>query len=80
MVYQLCFPTTLYQGLPPAIPCHSLHVVGQARSKAGKAHEPEHQPKRETYALFKRRRLVFQVEGDNNSDGDDGEVGRQPQP
>ena len=80
ITHQLRPRPALHQRLPPRIPRDSLDVIVQSRRETRNGQTPEHQTERQRDALLQRRGFGFEVEGNEDGDGDDGHVGREAEP
>jgi hypothetical protein len=78
--YQLRPRPTLHQSLSPRIPRHSLNIIIQARRETRYRQTPEHEAKRQRDPLLQWGGFGFEVEGDEDGDGDDGHVGCEAEP
>lgn len=72
--YTLSLPATLHNRLSARIPLDRLNVVTHAQSETGQREHPEDDAERFGEAELEGRRLVFEVEADDDGDGDDGHV------
>lgn len=73
--YNLSSNSTLHKCLPSRIPINSLDVIVQSRDQACHSQEPEYESKGQSDSLFESAGLVFQVERDEDCNGDDCHVG-----
>jgi len=72
--HNLRLPPTLHERLLPAIPGDGLDVIGKAVRQTRQSQEPEDEAEGQRDALLDGCRSRLEVEGDDDGDGDDGEV------
>lgn len=73
--YNLRPNAALHKRLALRIPIHRRDVIVQAAHQTRQRQDPENQPEGQGDALLERRSFVLEVEGDEDGDGDDGQVG-----
>lgn len=78
--HHLRLPPTLHQRLPSCILPHRLHIIRRATRQAAETQRPERQANREGDLLLDCRRLILEVEGDDDGDADDRHIDGEAQP
>lgn len=74
MTYNLCSNTSLDEGLSSREARYSFDVVGEPRCETCNGQQPEDDAKWQRYSLFQIGRLVLEMEGDQDSHGNDRHV------
>ena len=73
-------PPALHQRRPATILGHGINIIRKPTTQTRHRQHPKDNSKRESEIAFQRGGLGFQVEGDEDGDGDDGHVDAEAQP